>query len=126
MITVYQIKSNGWLGTSKEIDPREGVDDRWTYTAPPGPGQYQWVSGAWVAGEEPAEALFVGPDFIKLAEEKRADRDKALAETDWWVTKSIETGVPLTEEQLAYRQALRDLPDQEGFPAVCVMPVKPV
>lgn len=37
----------------------------------------------------------------------REERDRLIAETDWW-TVSDRT---ITQEQLAYRQALRDLPD---------------
>ena len=36
----------------------------------------------------------------------RVHRDKLIAETDWWV---LPDRTP-TDEQLAYRQALRDLP----------------
>ena len=37
----------------------------------------------------------------------RVERDRLIAETDWWV---LPDRTP-TSEQLAYRQALRDLPD---------------
>ena len=37
----------------------------------------------------------------------RVERDRLIAETDWWV---LPDRTP-TDEQLAYRQALRDLPD---------------
>ena len=37
----------------------------------------------------------------------RIERDRLIAETDWWV---LPDRTP-TDEQLAYRQALRDLPD---------------
>ena len=37
----------------------------------------------------------------------RVERDRLIAETDWWV---LSDRTP-TDEQLAYRQALRDLPD---------------
>ena len=37
----------------------------------------------------------------------REERDRLIAETDWWV---LPDRTP-TDEQLAYRQALRDLPD---------------
>ena len=36
----------------------------------------------------------------------RKERDRLIAETDWWV---LSDRTP-TDEQLAYRQALRDLP----------------
>jgi hypothetical protein len=37
----------------------------------------------------------------------RVERDRLIAETDWWV---LPDRTP-TDEQLAYRQALRNLPD---------------
>ncbi len=37
----------------------------------------------------------------------RQERDRLIAETDWWV---LPDRTP-TDEQLAYRRALRDLPD---------------
>lgn len=37
----------------------------------------------------------------------RVERDRLISETDWWV---LPDRTP-TSEQLAYRQALRDLPD---------------
>ena len=40
----------------------------------------------------------------------RQERDKRLAETDWWTIRSNDTGVSLTQEQKDYKQALRDLP----------------
>jgi hypothetical protein len=48
-------------------------------------------------------------------------RDNMLRETDWWVLSDT---APATQEQLDYRQALRDLPDQEGYPDVD-FPTKP-
>ena len=47
---------------------------------------------------------------LKLKEEMRllrVERDRLIAETDWWV---LPDRTP-TSEQLAYRQALRDLPN---------------
>lgn len=47
---------------------------------------------------------------LKTNEEKRllrVERDRLLAETDWWAVSDR----TMTSEQSAYRQALRDLPD---------------
>lgn len=51
----------------------------------------------------------------------REERDRLIAETDWWV---LPDRTP-TDEQLAYRQALRDLPDNTEDPANPVWPTKP-
>ena len=40
----------------------------------------------------------------------REVRNQLLSETDWMVTRSIETGVAMSNDWKTYRQALRDLP----------------
>ncbi len=51
----------------------------------------------------------------------RAQRDRLLAETDWWAVQDR----TMSQEEIDYRQALRDLPDQDGFPLTLTMPKKP-
>ena len=52
----------------------------------------------------------------------RAERDRLIAETDWWV---LPDRTP-TEEQLAYRQALRDITDNYSSLDDVVWPEKPL
>lgn len=59
------------------------------------------------------------PDYMAWAE-LRAERDRLLAETDWWVLPDRTASA----EQLAYRQALRDITNQAD-PANPVWPNKP-
>ena len=47
--------------------------------------------------------------------------DAMLAETDW----SALGDVAMTDEMAAYRQALRDVPAQAGFPRTIEWPTKP-
>ena len=56
-----------------------------------------------------------------VAKGLRRDRNMFLAETDHWV---VADRTP-TQEQLDYRQALRDVPQQEGWPHYAVWPTKP-
>ena len=42
----------------------------------------------------------------------RSERNRLLAETDWWVTKVAETSATISVEQHTYRQALRDITNQ--------------
>ena len=66
----------------------------------------------------------IGVDFSVLDRSKvlvRTDRNKRLSETDWWGT----TDRTMTAEQTAYRQALRDITDQAGFPTDITWPTKP-
>lgn len=55
----------------------------------------------------------------------RDARDSALARCDWVVTRAFEDGTPVPASYLAYRQALRDLPLQAGFPYDYVWPQVP-
>ena len=55
----------------------------------------------------------------------RADRDRRLAETDWMVIKAYETNANVPAVWELYRQALRDVPSQEGFPHNVQWPAKP-
>ena len=56
------------------------------------------------------------------AEQVRAERDRLLAESDW--TQIADA--PVDQAAWAvYRQALRDLPQQAGFPHDVVWPIKP-
>ena len=56
------------------------------------------------------------------ADEVRAERDALLAETDW--TQVADAPVD-AQEWADYRQALRDIPQQSGFPGDIVWPSKP-
>jgi len=51
----------------------------------------------------------------------RSDRNTLLAETDWWALSDH----TMTAEQTAYRQALRDITDQDGFPTDITWPTEP-
>jgi len=50
------------------------------------------------------------------ATQERTFRDRLLTMSDWVVIKSIEAEIPELEAWKTYRQALRDVPEQEGFP----------
>ena len=55
------------------------------------------------------------------AKQVRAERDALLTKTDWWATSDR----TMTAEQTAYRQALRDITDQAGFPEDVTWPQEP-
>ena len=54
----------------------------------------------------------------------RSRRDGLLQETDWIVIKSSERGQNIPAEWELYRQALRDITSQEGFPYSVTWPTK--
>ena len=51
----------------------------------------------------------------------REKRNTLLAETDWWATSDR----TMTQAETDYRQALRDVPAQDGFPTNITWPTKP-
>ncbi len=55
----------------------------------------------------------------------RAERDKLLASCDWMAIKAFEAGSAVSAEWATYRQALRDVTDQAGFPNDITWPEKP-
>ena len=57
----------------------------------------------------------------ELANEVREKRIGLLAETDW----TASSDVTMSDAMKAYRQALRDVPAQEGFPTDITWPTKP-
>ena len=51
----------------------------------------------------------------------RNKRDQLLKETDWMALSDV----TMSSEMTSYRQALRDITDQSGFPYSVVWPTKP-
>ena len=62
------------------------------------------------------EAAYQADLDSKAAESVRTQRDAKLAESDWMVIKSAETGIALAAEWATYRQALRDITTHANFP----------
>ena len=64
-------------------------------------------------------------DTIQIAQAKadevRAERLRLLHETDWWALSDR----TMTQAETSYRQALRDVPGQSGFPQTVIWPEKP-
>lgn len=57
----------------------------------------------------------------EYSEAYRRKRNRLLAETDVWALSDR----TMTAEQAQYRQDLRDVPDQAGFPNNITWPTKP-
>mgnify|MGYP003636323142 CR=1 FL=1 len=71
-----------------------------------------------VTEEYVATSLVVTPVTEGLA---RSKRDELIASTDAWALSDR----TMTAEQTAYRQALRDITGQAGFPTNITWPTKP-
>lgn len=69
----------------------------------------------------------VAPEFPEeeLAAQIRTERDRRLAETDWYMMPDYPISPEGLEAVKAYRQALRDIPGQSGFPKNVQWPVEP-
>ena len=83
-------------------------------------GVFEQVDGAWslpyVVEQQPLE---------QAERNIRSRRDGLLQETDWIVIKSYERGQNIPAEWELYRQALRDITEQAGFPYEVTWPTKP-
>jgi hypothetical protein len=55
----------------------------------------------------------------------RAERDKLIASCDWMAIKAFEGGTTVSTEWATYRQALRDVSAQAGFPNDITWPTQP-
>ena len=80
----------------------------------------EWANGSWLLRERTAEELAL--DEARIADAIRKHRNNLLIESDW--TQVLDAPV----DQLAwktYRQALRDITAQEGFPHVIIWPEPP-
>ncbi|MBR4077575.1 MAG: phage tail assembly chaperone [Oscillospiraceae bacterium] len=65
------------------------------------------------------------PDPPMTADEARAKRGKLLAETEWTQVLDAPISAECREAFRVYRQALRDITEQEGFPEVIEWPAMP-
>jgi hypothetical protein len=101
----------------------------------PTAGRYQFVfrdgveqiNGEWFTKYSVADldADAIAAKDAAQAKAIREERDNKLAECDWRVIKALESNVPQDFEWAAYRQALRDVPTQAGFPWTVDWPAKP-
>jgi len=71
------------------------------------------------------EAAYKAGKDSEQAKSVRKTRDDKLKETDWEVIKAAETSTSLTAELATYRQALRDVTAQSGFPWEVTWPTQP-
>jgi len=110
-------------GTVYQYSQRDGVEQiegKWYTKYILGP---VFVDGETTAAEQ--ESAYKAQKDAEFAANARARRDTLLSECDWVVIKSLESGKAIPSEWAAYRQALRDLPQQAGFPTSITWPVKP-
>ena len=71
------------------------------------------------------ETAYKASKDAEQAKNVRASRDTKLAETDWIVIKNLELNANIPGAWEVYRQALRDIPAQSGFPWTITWPTQP-
>lgn len=126
---VYQTDLNGvFVGTTvADKDPLDStnwlIPARCVETAPPTITEKQlakWDGVKWDVENIPVVEPDPEPEPLSPAETVRAERDALLASSDSHVWPDH---VP--DEWRVYRQALRDLPAQDGFPENATWPTPP-
>jgi len=80
--------------------------------------------GVTVTKTEQEQAYTARKD-AEAATAARAERDKLIASCDWMAIKAFEGGTTVSTEWATYRQALRDVSAQAGFPNDITWPEKP-
>lgn len=104
---------------------RQAIFDKERKAFGPAPMDMNAAVGFWSGlGVAFSQTEYV-PSMDELKSRAVAKRDKLLSECDYYVLPDY----PSTEEGLvvvkAYRQALRDVPQQEDFPMAIIWPAKP-
>lgn len=85
------------------------------------------INGTWtqVWNITDASAVEIEVRTQEKARSVRSERDHMLQQTDWIVIMHTERGTNIPMEWEVYRQALRDVPNQLGFPFNVTWPEKP-
>ena len=116
-ITYTAARNPQWLNAKKTQllveDNFNHIDiEEWSPFAAVESGDLEHTQQIWaecVAGKYGEIADFVPPADISSSDAMmylRLERDRRLGDTDWWAN----TDRTMTDEQTAYRKALRDLP----------------
>ena len=129
-MNVYQTNNDGvFVGiTTADQDPMDAsnmlIPAGCVETAPPSMTEGQiarWDGSVWAVEDIPTPEAEDEAEPVDPAKEARAERDGLIAATDWWALSDR----TMTAEQTAYRQALRDITGQAGFPTNITWPTKP-
>ena len=89
---------------------------------PPAPQDSELATWQWNA----ATKRYVSVETAAGAAARvRADRDARLLACDWVVARAMEQGAAVPADWLAYRAALRNVPEQADFPNDVTWPASP-
>ena len=111
-------------GTVYQFSMRQGVeqvDGKWYTKHVLGPIFTDTAEST--AAEQ--EAAYKAQKDAEQAKAVREQRSQKLKDTDWTVIKALESNTPQNFDMAAYRQALRDITSQAGFPWTVQWPTQP-
>lgn len=113
-------ESAGYICMESDTEPE--FYTRWVHTTPESPDNV----GDKSSGIGSIAIVLTDAEYdTVLATSARQKRDRLIAVTDYLVTPDY----PIESDRLAkikiYRQALRDIPEQAGFPRTITWPEKP-
>jgi hypothetical protein len=94
-------------------DGGEFVDGKW---------QYKWRVDELTSDQVAENTTAKERKAIAAAKDKR---NSLLSGSDWVVIKALEVDALVPAEWSVYRQALRDIPQQDDFPNTVVWPEQP-
>ena len=119
-ITRAKLESAGYICMESDTEPE--FFTRWVHTTPESPDNV----GDKSSGIGSIAIVLTDAEYdTVLATSARQKRDRLIAVTDYLVTPDY----PIESDRLAkikiYRQALRDIPEQSGFPRNITWPKKP-
>ena len=118
--TRVRLESAGYICMESDTEPE--FYTRWVHTTPESPDNV----GDKSSGIGSIAIYLTDAEYdTVLAASARQKRDRLIAATDYLVTPDY----PIEPDRLAkvkiYRQALRDIPEQSGFPRSITWPEKP-
>jgi len=112
--------TGGTLYQYSQASGVEQIDGKWYTKYVLGP---IFTDGETTAAQQ--QAAYQAAKDADQAKSVRATRDSKLAECDWRVIKAAETATTLDSAWATYRQALRDVTGQSGFPWTITWPESP-
>ena len=103
----------------------EQIDGKWYTKYVLGPTFIDTVIDGVTTTAAEHEAAYKAAKDADQAKSVRQSRDDKLKETDWIVIKNLELNANIPGVWEVYRQALRDVPNQSGFPWTITWPDAP-
>ena len=103
----------------------EQVDGKWYTKYVLGPVFVDTTDEGVTTTAAEHETAYKAMKDTEQAKSVRQSRDDKLKETDWIVIKNLELNANIPGAWEVYRQALRDIPAQSGFPWTITWPTQP-